>query len=131
MTLPSDIEVPEVLVSRRSLYRRHSEEYKRKIVAEYMALPNGGSERGSLLRREALRRTQVYEWRQTYAMSESKNPRAKRNAEQIEIDRLKAKTVKLEVELQRTRLALEITGKAHALLETFLESADNDNGPSK
>ena len=32
----------------------------------------------------------------------------------------------LEAELARTRLALEITGKAHALLELLSESADSD-----
>ena len=33
---------------------------------------------------------------------------------------------KLEGELARTKLALEITGKAHALLELLSESADSD-----
>ena len=50
------------------MYRRHSDEYKRRIVTEYEGLPAGGSERGSMLRREGLARTQVYEWRKTYAI---------------------------------------------------------------
>ena len=56
-------------------------------------------------------------------MVEPKKRRTKRNAEQVEIDRLRAKNAKLEAELGRTKLALEITGKAHALLEMFAESA--------
>ena len=131
MTLPSAVEGPEVGVSRRSMYRRHSDEYKRRIVTEYESLPAGGTERGSMLRREGLARTQVYEWRKTYAMVEPKKRRTKRNAEQVEIDRLRAKNARLEAELERTKLALEITGKAHALLEMFAESADSETEPSK
>ena len=33
---------------------------------------------------------------------------------------------KLEAELERTRLALDIVGKAHALLEKLSKSADNE-----
>jgi transposase len=33
---------------------------------------------------------------------------------------------RLEAELERTKLALEITGKAHALLELISESADTE-----
>ena len=131
MTLPSPVEGPEFSVSRRSTHRRHSEEYKRRIVDEYESLPGGGTERGSMLRREGLRRTQVYEWRKTYAMSEPKKRRPKRTSEQVEIDKLRAKTAKLEAELARTKLALEITGKAHALLEMLAESADSETEPSK
>ena len=130
MTLPSAVEGPEV-VSRRSMYRRHSDEYKGRIVTEYEGLPAGGSERGSMLRREGLARTQVYEWRKTYAMVEPKKRRTKRNVEQVEIDRLRAKNARLEAELARTKLALEITGKAHALLEMFAESAACETGRSK
>ncbi len=131
MTLPSPVEGPEIPVTRSSTYRRHSEEYKRRIVNEYEALPHGGSERGSMLRREGLTRTQVYQWRKTQAMSEPKKRRPKRTAEQVELDKLRAKTEKLEAELARTKLALEITGKAHALLEMLAESADCENEPPK
>ena len=48
----------------------------------------------------------------------------RRSAEQIELDRLRKQNAKLEGELERTKLALEITGKAHALLELLSESAD-------
>jgi transposase len=37
---------------------------------------------------------------------------------------LRRENERLEAELARTKLALEITGKAHALLELIAESAD-------
>ena len=43
-----------------------------------------------------------------------------------EFDKLEKKNKKLEAELERTRLALDIVGKAHALLEKLSESADNE-----
>ena len=52
--------------------------------------------------------------------------RRRRTVEQSELERLRTKTAKLEFELERTKLALEITGKAHALLELLSESADID-----
>jgi hypothetical protein len=51
----------------------------------------------------------------------------RRSAEQVELDRIRKKNAKFESELKRTRLALEITGKAHALLELLSESADIDD----
>ncbi len=55
----------------------------------------------------------------------------RRSAEQVELDRLRKKNAKLQSELQRTKLALEITGKAHALLELLSESADTENRSTK
>ena len=52
--------------------------------------------------------------------------RAGRSPEQVEVERLRRKNERLEAELARTRLALEITGEAHALLELLSESADTD-----
>jgi hypothetical protein len=39
---------------------------------------------------------------------------------------LRRKTERLEAELERTKTALEITGKVHALLEQLSESAAPD-----
>ncbi len=50
----------------------------------------------------------------------AKGRKAKRSPEQVE------RVQRLEAELARTKLALEITGKAHALLELLSESADCD-----
>ena len=41
-----------------------------------------------------------------------------------EIEQLRARAEKAESELARTRAALDLVGKAHALLETLSESAE-------
>ena len=130
MTLPSAVDVADV--SRSSSYRRYPLEYKRRVIAEYDLLPTGDGSRGSLLRREGLRRTQISEWRKTREMTNDNEPvrpekrAAKRSLVEIENDRLIVRNKKLEADLARTRLALEITGKAHALLEMLAESADTE-----
>lgn len=50
----------------------------------------------------------------------------KRTPEQIENDRLRARAERAERELAKTRAALEVVGKAHALLEMLSESADTE-----
>ena len=60
---------------------------------------------------------------------EGKNPGeavGRPSAAQAENARLKAQLRKAEVELSMTRTALEIMGKAHALLGQISESADTD-----
>ena len=57
----------------------------------------------------------------------SASRRPKRTADQIEIERLVKQNARLQAELARTRLTLEITGKAHALLEMFSESAAGES----
>ena len=47
------------------------------------------------------------------------------------LDRLRKKNERLEAELKKTRTALDIVGKAHALLELFSESADSERKPRK
>ena len=135
MTLPSVVDFADV--SRSSNYRRYPVEYKRRLIAEYDLLPTGDGSRGSLLRREGLRRTQISEWRKTREMTNDSDPvrsekrAAKRSLVEVENDRLLARNKKLEAELVRTRLALEITGKAHALLEMLAESADTESLSSR
>jgi len=69
MTMPSELNGNEVEgeVGRRSGYRRHSAEFKERVVAEYDALPDHGGYRGSMLRRENLRRNQISVWRRELA----------------------------------------------------------------
>lgn len=111
--------------------RSFSAEYKARIVDEYDALPVGSTERGALLRREGLYSSHVAEWRKARDIGarDALAPRAKakRSPEQVELERLRRRNERLETDLARTRLALEITGKAHALLELLSESADSDS----
>jgi transposase len=106
--------------------RRFSAEFKNRIVDEYDAADR--DERGALLRREGLYTSHISEWRNQRRQASEPVASAgrRRSVEQIELDRLRKKTARLESELERTRLALEITGKAHALLELLSESADID-----
>jgi len=111
--------------------RSFTAEYKARIVAEYEALPEHSGERGALVRREGLYSSHIAEWRKARDAGVrgalAPKPKAKRSPEQLEVERLRRRNERLEAELARTRLALEITGKAHALLELFSESADYDS----
>jgi transposase len=110
--------------------RSFSAEYKEGILVEYDALPPGSTERGALLRREGLYTSHIAEWRKARdagargGLAPKLKPR--RSPEQVELERLRRKTERLEAELERTKTALEITGKVHALLEQLSESAAPD-----
>jgi hypothetical protein len=104
-------------------------------VAEYDALAHGSEERGALLRREGLYTSHIAEWRKARDVGAREGlapkPKAKRSPEQVELERLRRRNERLEAELAKTKLALEITGKAHALLELISESADSETKPTK
>jgi len=108
----------------KPIRRRFSNEFKDRIVDEYDAAD--AEARGALLRREGLYSSHISEWRNQRACRDQPTvlKGRRRSAEQIELDRLRKQNAKLEGELERTKLALEITGKAHALLELLSESAD-------
>ena len=104
---------------------------KAAFLEAYEALPKGSDERGAFLRREGLYSSHLSEWRKQRdrggldGLTPKRRP-PKRTAEQIELERARRRITRLEAELQRTKLALEITGKAHALLELISESADTE-----
>jgi hypothetical protein len=120
----------------RARRRTFTAEYKAAILNEYDALPEHSGDRGALLRREALYSSHIAEWRKARdaaaldALEPKKRP-AKRNADAVQLDKANAKIERLEAELAKTKLALEITGKAHALLELISESADSPTKPTK
>ena len=108
--------------------RAFTAEYKAAILAEYDGLAEPGA-RGALLRREGLYSSHVTEWRRArdagaLAGLTPVQRAAKRSPEQAEIDRLRARAERAEAELAKTKAALEVVGKAHALLELLSESAD-------
>jgi transposase len=129
---PRSVEGPSPGPSRRSF----SPEYKLAVVAEYENAPNG--EKGAILRREGLYSSHVIEWTRArdagalegVADSRQSEKRQKRSAETAELERLRARNAKLEAELKNTRTALDIMGKAHALLEQLSESADDQQPPT-
>ena len=102
--------------------------YKARILAEHDALPERSPERGALVRREGLYSSHIAEWRnaaQAAALAglEPKTRGPKRTPTERDLTAALARIDRLEADLARTRLALEITGKAHALLELLSESA--------
>ncbi len=111
--------------------RSFSAAYKARILQEYDALETG-RERGALLRREGLYSSHIADWRKTRdagavnGLAEKPAGRPARSAEAVEIERLRKENEKLTAELARTKAALEVVGKAHALLELLSESADSD-----
>jgi transposase len=107
--------------------RSFAAEYKERILDEYDALPAGSEGRGALLRREGLYTSHIAEWRKARDAGARQGlapkPKTGRSPDQIELDRLRRRNAQLEAELERTKTALEITGKLHALLEQLSESA--------
>lgn len=111
--------------------RRFDAEYKLAILDEYEHLTDPGA-KGALLRREGLYSSHLVEWRRARDVGALKElaPKArpaKRSAEQIENDRLRRRNERLEGELAKHKLALEIQGKASELLERLLAESDPTN----
>lgn len=122
------------------------------MLAEYdRAVPG---ERGALLRREGLYHSHIIEWRkardagtlqarpaaaepseaqQDKQHAQRPTPARRRggrpSAEQAEVERLRKQNEKLARDLARTQAALEIMGKAHALLDLLSESAEQTREP--
>jgi transposase-like protein len=91
---------------------------------------------GAYLRREGLYSSLISEWRKQRdaGVLEGKPAGAKvgrLTPEQAEIARLKRELDKTNKRLATTEVALQIMGKAHALLESLSESAEPDNKPTK
>jgi transposase len=117
----------------RPTRRVFNPEYKLAILAEYENAPNG--QKGVILRREGLYSSHIIEWaraRDAGALAgdpaESATPakHAKRTAEQVGLEKLRRHNDKLVADLKKTRMALDIMGKAHALLAELSESAENE-----
>lgn len=131
--------------------RAFTAEYKLRMVAEYDRAASG--ERGAVLRRERLYHSHIIEWRkardagtlvagrgagqaETGPVEQnepSASPRRRRRgadaAEQAELERLRRQNEQLAKDLARSQAALEIMGKAHALLELLSESTDPKQEP--
>ena len=90
-----------------------------------------------MLRREGIYTSSISEWRRARdeaaveEIPERKPGRPARQAADSENERLRRENEKLAAELARTKTALEIVGKAHALLEMLSESADSEKKPKK
>lgn len=109
--------------------------YKARILAAFDALPEGSPERGALLRRERLYNSHLEHWRAqqdkgtlpaTTGTPTKDPPREELARLRAENKRLQERNDKLADQLEQTRTALDIAGKAFALLENVSSSADSD-----
>jgi transposase len=115
--------------------RTFAAEYKLQTVEEYDACAGDG-DKGALLRREGLYSSHVVEWRKARdaaARSSLNGPGAKKKQSKDAVALAKAtkKISRLESDLAKHKLALEISGKAHALLEMLAESAQDEPRPKQ
>jgi transposase len=97
------------------------------LAAYEAARAEGGG--GAYLRREGLYSSQITEWRKLrdagVLAGKSAGARVGRpSKDQAELARLRRQLALAEQRLSRTEAALEIMGKAHALLEDLSESAE-------
>ena len=105
--------------------RVFTDEYKTRILAEYDAAAHG--QRGAILRREGLYSSHLIDWRRSREAEPGPGDRGRgKDPRDAQIAALTARATKAETELARTRAALDLVGKAHALLETLSESADTE-----
>jgi transposase-like protein len=117
--------------------RRFDADYKLTILADYDRM-SGSGEKGAFLRREGLYSSHITEWRRAReagllhrsgssdvtAVAGVKTPAPAVTSAALAKETRRAD--RAEAELARHKLALEIMGKAHALLATLAESADSD-----
>jgi transposase-like protein len=113
--------------------RNFSAEYKLAMVEEYDACVGDG-DKGALLRREGLYSSHIVEWRRARdaAAVEGLSPRVrqpKTTPEAAALTKANRRIERLEADLAKHKLALDIAGKAHALLEMLAESAAPESKP--
>jgi transposase len=132
-------DMPEVVApdpAPRPVRRTFTAAYRLSIVQEYEAAPRG--EKGAVLRREGLYHSHIKEWtaaRDAGAVSGLGDARrsstASKGPTKGEVERLRAQNVRLTAQLTQTRMALDIMGKAHELLEMLSESTDTSTPPRR
>jgi len=124
----------------RPARRTFTAAYKARILTAYDALPEGSPERGALMRKEKLYHSHIEYWRKQQGNGALNSSAGRvRDAESGELARLRAENKKLKAdsaklearneklasELGKTKTALDIAGKAFALLEDISSSADS------
>jgi transposase len=112
--------------------RTFTAEYKLAIVEAYDACAGDG-DKGALLRREGLYSSHIVEWRRARdgagRSGLTQTRRTKRSPDGAALAKANRKIERLESDLAKHKLALEIAGKAHALLEMLAEGAPDEQKP--
>ena len=118
--------------SSRPRRRTFTAAYKLAMIEKYDAATGPGV-KGALLRGEGLYDSHISYWRKARESGALKSPSAAvpavahqgRLSGDAENERLRKRLAKAEAKLGQTRAALDIMGKAFALLEMLSESADS------
>jgi transposase-like protein len=110
--------------------RSFTAEYKLAVLADYDACIGDG-DKGALLRREGLYSSHIVEWRRARdraALDGLDRPRPVQvSPDAAALAKANRRIARLEGDLAKHKLALDIAGKAHALLEMLAESATDDD----
>jgi transposase len=117
----------------RPTRRIFTPEEKLTILAAYEESTEPGA-KGAYLRKAGIYSSQITEWRRARdAGTLTESPHGIRRVDKKKADRLKReaaqlkrKNQRLEAELAKTRTALDIMGKVHALLEDISKGADKE-----
>lgn len=121
--------VPDPEIPEKAKRRQFTAQYKLDILEEYDRLTETGA-KGALLRREGLYSSHIVEWRRARdvgALAELGRPRGRkrrRSPQSAELERALRRNQRLEAELAKARLVIEVQGKVSALLEAISESAE-------
>ena len=104
--------------------------YKLRVVEEADRSPEPG-EVGRLLRREGLYSSHLTAWRKAArtgslrALSKKRGRKAERNPLEGKLDKLEREVVRLEKELHKAHLIIDVQGKVAGLLGLSLEDGTN------
>lgn len=122
--MDGDIARPE-----RPHRRSFTAEYKLAVLSEYDGATEPGA-KGALLRREGLYSSHVVEWRRARDAGAiaglAARPETRLTPEAAALTRVRRRAERAEAELAKTRLVIEIQGRASELLERLLAESDDD-----
>ena len=113
---------PNLQVVPKAKRRRHSAEYKAKILAQADACANKPGAIGEMLRREGLHSSHLSEWRKQRsqgalaALSRQRGPKPKHTPEHRENERLQREVARLTEELRKAQIIISVQKKLGALL---------------
>lgn len=106
--------------------RQFTQDFRRQCITYYDSLPNDGS-KGQYLRRSGVFSSQITDWRRSLTGEPAKVGRKPIDALEKEISALQAKNAKLEDELTRAKIVIDVQKKVTSLLETHLEQRNNNS----
>ena len=128
-SVPSLAAVVDSEVSSKPVRRTFTAEYKKRILEEAEAAKGKGGV-GALLRREGLYSSLLTTWRKErdaavhQAFWQKRGPRVKRHPLTKENDKLRRQNQRLQQELEKARIVIEVQKKVARLLGQPLEPID-------